>query len=140
VTPVQTALTNNHGVFLTGLLPSTTYYFQAQSADVSGNTGYSTIYSFTTLTGPPSVSNVIVAPATGNTATISWTTSVPTDSYVQYGPSAGSYNYYSPLTSLTTTPQCTLPFVPSGTVHYQVVSTDASGNLYTSPDATFIEP
>jgi YVTN family beta-propeller protein len=140
VTPVQTALTNNHGVFLSGLLPSTTYYFQAQSADVNGNTGYSTTYSFTTLAGPPSVSNVIVTPATGNTATISWTTSVPTNSYVQFGPSAGNYNGYSPQTSLTTTPQCKLPYVPSGIVHYQLISSDASGNQYTSPDATFIEP
>jgi hypothetical protein len=136
---VQTALTNSHGVVLTGLLPSTTYYFQAQSADVNGNTGYSTTYSFTTLAGP-SVSNVIVTPAAGNTATITWTTSVPTSSYVQYGPSAGNYNRFSPLTGLTNTPQCALSYVPSGIVHYQLVSTDASGNQYASLDATFVEP
>jgi hypothetical protein len=141
VTPVQTALTNSHGVTLTGLLPGTTYYFQAQSADVNGNTGYSTTYSFTTLAGgAPVISNIAVNPATGNTATISWITSVPTYSYVQYGPGAGNYNRYSAQTSLTTTPSCILGFVPSGTIHYQLVSTDANGNQVVSPDATFVEP
>jgi hypothetical protein len=30
--------------------------------------------------------------------------------------------------------------VPSGTIHYQLVSTDAYGNQVTSPDMTFVEP
>jgi hypothetical protein len=33
-----------------------------------------------------------------------------------------------------------LGFVPSGTIHYQLVSTDANGNQVVSPDATFVEP
>ncbi len=140
VSPVQTALTNSHGVTLTGLAPGTLYYFVAQSADASGNTGYSTTYSFTTLAGPPAISNVIAAPATGNTATISWTTSVPTYSYVQYGPSSGNYNRFSTETSLLEAPQCVLSYVPSGTVYYQLVSADAYGNQVVSPEATFVEP
>ncbi|MGD0798341.1 MAG: hypothetical protein ABR910_11515, partial [Acidobacteriaceae bacterium] len=74
------------------------------------------------------------------TATINWTTSVPTNSYVQYGSAAGVYGGYSVQTALTTTPQCSLPYVPSGTIHYQLVSTDAYGNQVTSPDMTFVEP
>jgi len=140
LSPVQTALSASHGVTLTGLVAGTTYYFEAQSADVSGNTGHSTMYSFTTLPGPPTISGVITNPALNNTATVNWTTSVPTNSYVQYGTSASSYGYYSALTTLTTTPNCTLSYVPSGTVHYQLVSTDANGNQTTSPDMTFIEP
>jgi phosphodiesterase/alkaline phosphatase D-like protein len=140
VSPVQTTLSNTHGVTLTGLLPSTTYYFEAQSADVNGNTGYSTVYSFTTIAGAPVVSNVTAAPAANNTASITWATSVPTFSYVQYGPSAGNYNRYSAETGLTATPQCTLSYVPSGIVHYQLVSTDANGNQVVTPDATFVEP
>jgi hypothetical protein len=140
LSPVQTALTISHGVTLTGLTPGTTYYFVAQSADQYGNTGYSTSYSFTTLAGPPAISAVTVTPASNNTATISWTTSTPTNSYVQYGTAAGSYGYYSALTSLTTTPTCTLSYVPNGTIHYQLVSTDANGNITTSSDMTFTEP
>jgi hypothetical protein len=139
LSPVQTALSISHGVTLTSLAAGTTYYFEAQSADGSGNTGYSTMYSFTTLPGPPTISGVTTNPAPNNTATISWTTSVPANSYVQYGLST-SYGYYSALTSLTTTPHCTLSYVPSGTVHYQLVSTDANGNIATSSDMTFTEP
>ncbi|MGD0796574.1 MAG: fibronectin type III domain-containing protein, partial [Acidobacteriaceae bacterium] len=140
LTPVQTALTDSHGVTLTGLAAGTTYYFAAQSADGSGNTGSSTNYSFTTLAGPPTISNVTANPAANHTATISWTTSTPTYSYVQYGASAGNYGDYSAQTALTTTPDCTLPYVPSGTIHYQLVSTDAYGNQTVSTDMTFLEP
>ncbi len=141
VTPVQTALSNSHGVTLTGLKPGTLYYFQAQSADVNGNTGYSTVYSFTTLAGgTPIISNVLVTPGSGNTASISWTTSAPTYSYVQYGPSSGNYNRYSPQSSLTASPNVSLGFVPSGTVYYQLVSTDANGDQVVSPEAMFVEP
>ena len=141
VTPVQTALSNSHGVTVTNLLPGKTYYFQAQSADVNGNTGYSTTYTFTTLAGgTPVISNLLVTPASGNTATISWTTSVPTYSYVQYGPSSGNYNRYSAQTSLTSSPSVSLGYVPSGTIYYQVVSTDANGDQAISPETTFIEP
>ena len=48
-TAVQSALTNTHGVTLTGLNSATTYYFVAQSADANGNMGYSVPYTFTTL-------------------------------------------------------------------------------------------
>jgi hypothetical protein len=140
LTPVQTALTDNHGVTLTGLAASTTYYFVAQSADSGGNTGYSTTYSFTTLAGPPIISSIVATPESGNVATIGWTTSVPTTSYVQYGTSSGNYNRYSAQTNLTSTPVCTLSYVPSGKVYYQVVSTNASGAQVVSPEATFTEP
>jgi hypothetical protein len=139
LSPVQTALSISHGVTLTSLIAGTTYYFEAQSADGSGNTGYSTMYSFTTLPGPPTISRVTTNPASNNMATINWTTSVPTNSYVQYGLST-NYGYYSALTSLTSTPHCTLSYVPSGSVHYQLVSTDANGNQTTSSDMTFVEP
>jgi hypothetical protein len=140
LSPVQTALSISHGVTLTNLVAGTTYYFEAQSADGSGNTGYSTMYSFTTLPGPPTISGVAINPGSNNTAAISWTTSAPTNSYVQYGTAAGAYGAYSVQTALTSTPQCILPYVPSGTVHYQLVSADAYGNRVLSPDATFVEP
>jgi hypothetical protein len=81
-----------------------------------------------------------VSPATNHTATIAWTTSVPTSSYVQFGTAAGAYTSYSALTGMTSTPQGFLAYVPSGTIHYQLVSSDAYGNRVVSPDATFVEP
>ena len=141
VTPVQTTLSTTHGVTLTGLLPGTAYYFQAQSADSSGNLGISTTYSFTTQGSLGQViTNVVATPGPGPTGTISFNTSVPAYSYVQYGTSAGSYGRYSNRTALTTSPVCTLPYVPSGPVHFQIVSQDVSGNTTTSPDMTFLQP
>ena len=140
ITPIQTSLTSSHGVTLTGLSPSTTYYFVAQSTDQNGNIGYSTSYSFTTIAGPPVVSGLSIAPSTNNTAVIGWTTSVSAYSYVQYGAAAGSYNRHTSQTGLTTNVQCSLTYVPSGVTHYQLVSTDGSGNQVTTPDATFVEP
>jgi hypothetical protein len=140
-TPVQTALTNNHGITLTGLKSSSTYYFVAQSTDANGNTGYSGTYTFTTSTGVsgPVISAITVTPGSGNSAFVSWTTSTPTYSYVQFGPTT-AYNQWSSTTSLTTNPTPAMGHVPSGVVHYQLVSTDASGNQTFWPDQTFVEP
>jgi YVTN family beta-propeller protein len=141
VSPAQTGFADNHGVVLTGLQPNTLYYFQAQSTDANGNTGYSpSIYTFTTLASLPVISSPVVTKNTNNTASISWTTSVPTFSYVQYGTSSGNYIRFTARTSLTTSPNCILAFVPSGTVYYQLVSVDASGNQVVSKEATFVEP
>ena len=139
--PVQSALTTSHGVTLAGLNPGTTYYFRAQSADINGVVGQSTIYSFNTLASAgPVISGVNVTPGPGNTATIQWTTSLAAYSYVQFGTAAGSYGMYSARTGLTTSPVCNLGYVPSGTIHYQLVSVDALGNTTMSPDMTFVEP
>lgn len=121
--------------------PGTVYYFQAQSTDANGNTGYSSsIYTFTTMASLPVISNTVVTANNDNTASVSWTTSVPTNSYVQYGTSPGKYIRFTARTSLTTTPSCTLSFVPSGTVYYQLVSIDAYGNQTSTKEATFVEP
>jgi hypothetical protein len=140
LTTLQTPLTTSHGVVLTGLNGRTTYYFVAQSTGANGVTGYSTTYSFTTqgASGPPAISEIVVTPG-NNQAQISWTTSVPTCSYVQYGQTT-AYNRWSTQSSLTTNPQLSLGYVPSGVIHYQLVSTDSSGNQTVSPDYTFVEP
>ena len=139
LSPLQPALTTSHGVTLTGLNPGTTYFFEAQSTSTGGVTGLSTIFSFTTLAGPPTISNVQVVTSANNSAVINWTTSAPTYSYVQYGTTT-SYGFYSVLTPLTATPSSTLSYVPSGTIHYQLISTDIYGNKTVSADAVFVEP
>jgi alpha-L-arabinofuranosidase len=140
LSPLQSSLSTSHGVVLTGLASGTTYYFVAQSTGSNGATGYSTTYSFTTMASSlPTISAIKVTPASGNTATISWTTSIPTTSYVQFGTTT-SYNRYSTQSSLTASPSLSLGYVPSGTIHYQLVSTDQYGNQVVSADATFTEP
>jgi hypothetical protein len=140
VTPTQKTLAISHGVSLTGLRGGTKYYFVAQSANANGIITYSSTYSFTTVvTTPPTISGIVVTPAANNHARISWATSVPANSYVQYGPTE-VYGSWSKKTELTTHPQSELDWVRSGVVHYHLVSTDALGNQAVSPDYKFVEP
>jgi hypothetical protein len=141
VSPIQTNLSQNHGLTLTGLSDATTYYFRAQSTNASNVTGYSaTIYSFTTLdTTAPVISSIQVTPATNNTALVTWSLSKLATSQVEYGATT-SYGLWSSQTPLTQSPQSELTWVPSGTIHYRIHSSDPSGNQTTSPDYTFTEP
>jgi hypothetical protein len=140
MSPMQTSLTNSHGVQLSGLQSGTTYYFAAQSADANGNTGYSTIYSFTTITtAAPTISNVTENPQSGNKGSVTFTTSVPTYSYIVFG-TTSAYGHWSPRTGLTANPTISLGWVPSGVVHFQIVTQDVYGNETASPDFTFVEP
>jgi hypothetical protein len=139
-TPVQSTLTNSHGATLTGLSPGTTYYFVAQSTASDGTTGTSSVYSFTTVAVVgPVISNVVAVPEANNMAQITWTTSVPSTSFVTYG-SDTNYGRWSSQTGSTTSPAPSLGYVPSGVVHYQLYSTDRYGNQTISPDYTFVEP
>jgi hypothetical protein len=128
-------------VKLDGLKAATTYYYVAQSADKNGVIGYSKVRSFTTLPEPkgPTISNIVVVPGKNNQVQISWSTSAPAYSFVQIG-STVAYNRWSSRTGLTTDPHPSITWVPSGIVHYQLVSVDAKGNKTTSPDYTFSEP
>ncbi len=140
MTPLQSTLTNSHAVTLSGLNPGTTYYFVAQSTASDGSTGTSAVMSFTTVAVVgPVISNVVAIPGAGNTAQVTWTTSVPATSYVAYGPTT-SYNRWSPNTGSTTSPVPYLGYVPSGTIHFQLYSTDQYGNQTISQDYTFVEP
>ena len=138
--PIQTALTQNHGLTLTGLSDGTTYYFRVQSTSASNLAGSSATYSFTTLiTTAPAISNIHLTPAANHTAAVSWSLSKPAASQVEYGLST-AYGLWSSPTALTQNPNVALGWVPSGIIHYRIHSTDPSGNQSVSADATFIEP
>jgi hypothetical protein len=101
LSPLQTTMAASHGVTLTGLISGTTYYFVAQSIGADGATGYSTVMNFTTTgtapAGPPVISSVLVGNITNTSATITWTTSQPASSQVNYGTTT-SYGSQSALT------------------------------------------
>jgi hypothetical protein len=140
VSPVQPALTNSHGVNLTGLSSATTYFFRGRSTNSAGAAGYSGIYSFTTLDiTPPAIFNIQVAPGNNHTAVISWSTSKPAASQVEFGTNT-YYGSWTWATALTQSPRVTLNWVPSGTIHFRLHSTDALGNQGVSQDFTFTEP
>jgi len=97
------------------------------------------LFSVDTLHARPAISSVSVSGVSPSNATILWATDEPSDSQVNYGTSA-SYVFSTLLDStLVTSHSVTLSNLnPSTTYHYQVASRDASGNISTMADFTFI--
>ena len=129
---------------LTGLAPATTYYYCIHATDTSGNSSNACGRGFTTaaapapVVAPPVISAVVVSSFTTSTASVTWATDKTATTQVAYGTTA-SYDSTSVLdNNLALTHSSTLAGLMSNTTyHYQVRSTDSSGNLATSTDATF---
>jgi spore germination protein YaaH len=109
--------------------------------------GGSTVSGARLLTKMPPASGTFVSGVTaqpssdGTSAVVSWTSNVPTDGQVQYGPSAsyGTWSVYG--ATVATTHAVTLTGLTSGaTYHYRVRSQDSAGNAVYSADATFATP
>lgn len=134
-------LVADHEQTITGLLPSTIYYFRVQSFDNERSydlqNAFSNIYSFKT-TESAQVYNVSVDSITLNSAVISWQTSVPTRTRIDYGTSlaydssaaeegdVASVNHFFKLNNLS-----------SGSLyHFRIVSKTALGTTIYSDDYT----
>ncbi|MDP9050626.1 MAG: fibronectin type III domain-containing protein [Acidobacteriota bacterium] len=142
LSPLQAALTGSHGVILTGLNPSTTYYFVAQSTSANGAIGYSPVMTFnTTAPAPvfsPAISNVLASGISNTTATITWTTDQPSTSQVNFGTTTG-FGSASPLNpTLMTSHTVTLIGLTAGTTYdFDVVSANSSAVSTVSSNSTF---
>ncbi|MGQ9583658.1 MAG: fibronectin type III domain-containing protein, partial [Thermoplasmatota archaeon] len=132
-----------HSVVLFGLNASTEYHLRVKSTDAFGNgPSIGPDITFTTAslpdTTPPVISKVVVTNVTNSSAVISWVTSEPADSHVEFGldvyygrtQSSGVFvfNHTVQLVGLS----------PGTTYHFKVRSMDASGNWApASEDQTF---
>ena len=92
-------------------------------------------------TTPPAITLVSATGLSSTGATITWTTSEPGDSQVEYGATTG----YGGLTSIDPTLVLSHTATPTGLTagtlyHYRVRSRDAAGNLAVSGDFTFTTP
>ncbi len=137
---VVPGLVTSHSVTLSPLAPNTLYHFRVRSIDASGNEGISGDSTFTTAEDqtPAFFSGISPSFIVSNSATITWTTSSPADSQVDYGTttSYGSSTALDP--SLVTAHSQTLTGLTAGTLyHYRVKSRDGAGNLSLSADFTF---
>jgi len=126
-----------HQVLLTGLVPNTTYYYQAKSidadedigADANGGNGYS----FTTLPGP-AISNVQVPVINENDATITWDTTTNSDTFVVYSDTINLGSLVNPIEigdstiSDTSHSQYIFDLTYGATYYFKVHSTDADDN------------
>ena len=115
----------------------------ARATDDDGTTTTSatvriTVSEPTRDTTPPVITAVAAGAVNLNGGTISWVTDEPSDSQIEYGPTAayGSSTAVNP--SLTTQhAQVVSGLEPGTTYHFRVRSADAAGNVAVSPDGTF---
>jgi hypothetical protein len=130
----------NHRGDLTGLSPSTKYYFKVLSYDQSDNDSTSALDSLTTeaadVTGPV-ISGASVSGITTSGATIGWTTDEPATSILEYGLTNSYGSIDSSQTLLTTHTKYLTGLDSSSTYHYRIRSRDSSGNVTQTSDATF---
>ncbi len=143
-TTLDSVLTAQHSVTITGLSAGTLYYYKIRSTDVNGLLGESSgDRTFTTAAGndttAPVISNVATSSVFLTGATITWDTDEAANHLVDYGTS-GSYGSLAgdPSDFTSTTHSVSLSNLTGNTVYYfSVRSQDATGNTATSSQFTF---
>ncbi|MFC1877501.1 fibronectin type III domain-containing protein, partial [Thermodesulfobacteriota bacterium] len=141
-------MVTNHVVTLSGLDPSTPYFFRVGSTDIKGNgPTVSTEVTFTTgaiedVTPPQFDSPPTVTAKTHNSAIVNWTTNEPSNSEVQFDVvsqlSWGSYASNVTDSDIVTTHSITITSLSGSTLYYvRVGSSDLSGNVATSSQISF---
>lgn len=138
-------LKTSHSFTLSGLSPSTTYFYHAVSLDASGNSATSSERTFTTTAAPdvtaPVLSAIGVSAGT-STATVNWFSNEASNSKVYFGT-------VTPLNIATASSQVNTSLVtshsiplsgltPNTTYYFRVESADAAGNTATSSETSFV--
>lgn len=152
ITKMDLALSATHSAELSNLLPNTQYHFRVKSGNHAGHEVISGDEHFTTAalkssevrssnladTVGPIISAIAASTVTATGATISWTTSKPTESRVEYGEST-EYGNLTPLgSSLDLSHSKSLSGLSSYTrYHYRIRSRDSTGNVIFSEDHEF---
>jgi chitodextrinase len=84
------------------------------------------------------ISNAAATSATFTGVQVQWTTSAPANSQVNYGKTSAYGSTTGVLATMETTHQIAVAsLLPGTSYHFQILSTDASGNSATSGDMTF---
>jgi serine protease AprX len=131
-----------HNVTLIELKPSTKYFYQVRSEDVSGNEGVSDKDTFVTMeprdvTAPWILTGPTIWALGESTATVVWTTNEESDSFIFFGLDTGYGETESDITLVKNHQIILTDLTPSTTYHYIVTSTDEKGNENQSKDQTF---
>jgi len=134
-------LATSHSLTLDGLTAGTEYHYQISSADGDTNNSDSVDLTFTTNseadTTPPVISNILVS-STDTAATVTWDTDELSTSSVDYGLDS-TYGLNQGDAAHVTSHSIELPGLTSDTeYHYQITSTDVSGNPGNTIDLTFM--
>lgn len=132
----------SHSVLLSGLTPNTQYHYRAISK-TSDETAYSPAETFTTLAvqaapTPPVISNVVIGSVSTSTATISWTTSKPATSDIQYGTTTSyAFSLGKEAAFKTSHSRIISNLKPSMLYNFRIRVTDSSGNAALGKNRTF---
>lgn len=135
-------LVTSHSQVLTGLQPSTTYYYRVQSFDNSRNyqlsEAYSAINSFRTVEAAR-IYDVSISDITTSSALVTWRSSTPTKAVVEYGNSLGyGLTMESESVAYESTHSVRLTGLASGVEHHmRIGSTTEFGSKLSSDDYTF---
>jgi hypothetical protein len=122
--------------------PSSPYTYTVEAYDAAGNTSAASSQANVTTpapsNNPPVISNVTSTNVTSSSATITWTTDIPSSSQVLYGTNS-SYTQTATLdtTQVTSHSQTITGLSASTTYHFAVQSTGSASNTATSPDNQF---
>ncbi|QQS61675.1 MAG: fibronectin type III domain-containing protein [Candidatus Moraniibacteriota bacterium] len=128
--------TTSHSVTLRGLIPSTKYYYSALSLDTAGNIGTSSQQTFQTQS-PSSISSIKASSKQIGETTITWKTSTPTTSIVEYG-NTENYGQTRKSEELKKDHEIIINnLLENSTYHFRVKGEDESKNLFSSSDSTF---
>ncbi len=133
-------LDRNHRVTLSGLSGATLYYFQVVSQDANANETKSPVSSTTTLTTQtvPSVSSISLGEISSKTATVSWSSNLAGDSFVDYGLTSSYGSRQGRADDSQTAHSITLSGLKSSTTYYFRVRTkDSNGNEVISSGSSF---
>jgi hypothetical protein len=134
-------LSTEHEMILTGLRPSTVYYYKVQSFDNNRSydieNAYSQIFSFRTAE-VARIFNVQSSEPTLSSAVLSWQTSVPTTARIEYGLTRDYGFSQDDASGMTGSHIFRLSDLASGTTyHYRIVATTDYGSQILSDDYTF---
>lgn len=124
------------------LSPEITYYYRLRCEDIHNNfSGYTEIKELRPAgsdTVPPEITGPgPTSQAFATTANITWMTSEPADSYVEFGTTISYGNNQGSDELVANHSVTVIGLQPTTTYHYRVKSRDANGNKVTSADYTF---
>lgn len=121
-----------------GTVGATARYLQYQAQFTSSDAGLTASLRSITVNTTAAIGNVTSGNISSTGATLTWTTTAPSDSQTDYGTTA-SYGSTTPLdASMVTNHAVTLSgLTPNTLYHYRVKSRDAQGTLLVSDDFTF---
>jgi hypothetical protein len=142
-TPLVSALSTDHTVTLSTLLPNTTYHYRVRSKTSTVAVEISRDYTFKTNatadTTAPTLGAITVTDITQTSVKVNWTTNEPATASVEWGLQT-SYGIITPNADTNTLSHLVslIDLEAGKTYNYRAISKDAANNTTRSANAMFV--